>query len=210
MVGGALLRLILDVRVSGIEHLPVTGPVIVAGNHRGVVDGPVVAMFVPRHVAFVAKSELFVGPAARLLEMLGQIPVHRGRPDRVALRRASAVLSAGGVLGLFPEGTRGAGALDQVQHGIAYLALRAPGCLIVPVACLGTERALPVGSWRPRLRTRVDVVFGPPVQVAPRGDIRSRRVVAEAAEEIRVLLAAHVREAEGRIRERDPGRRSGS
>lgn len=197
VVGGALLRLILDVRVSGAEHVPASGPVIVAGNHRGVVDGPVVALFVARPMAFVAKAELFVGPAARILTWLGQIPVHRGRPDRAALRRALDVLAADGVLGLFPEGTRGAGALDEVQHGIAYIALRSPGCVIVPVACLGTERALPQGSFVPRVRARVDVVFGPPLRIRPHGDPRSRRVVAETAEQIRAVLAAHVRDAEG-------------
>ncbi|HVE97916.1 MAG TPA: lysophospholipid acyltransferase family protein [Mycobacteriales bacterium] len=183
-------------RVSGSEHLPSAGPMIVAGNHRGVVDGPVVAMFVPRPMSFVAKAELFVGPAARLLTWLGQIPVHRGRPDRAALRRALEVLESDGVLGLFPEGTRGAGALDQVQHGIAYLALHAPGCPIVPVACLGTEVALPNGSFRPRLRTRVDVVFGAPLHVRIPDNPRSRRAVAAAAEEIRAALAEHVRAAE--------------
>jgi len=195
-IGRPLLRLILDVRVREPHYVPPAGPVIVAGNHRGLVDGPVVAVGIRRPTTFLVKSELFVGPLARVLGWLGQIPVHRGRPDRAALQQARAVLAAGGLLGIFPEGTRGAGSLDEVQHGVAYLAVRA-GCPIVPVACLGTEGAWPRGARLPRWRTGVDVVFGPPFTVTVTGDPRSRRAVAEAAEQIRVALAAHVRAVEG-------------
>lgn len=196
VVGRPLIRLIFDLRVRGGEHVPTTGAVILAGNHRGLVDGPVVAAGIRRPTIFLAKSELFVGPLAGLLGALGQIPVHRGRADRAALRRCRDVLDAGGLLGIFPEGTRGAGSLDEVQHGIAYLAVHHPGCPIVPVACLGTETAGPRGAAFPRWRTGVDVVFGPPFMVTVSGDPRSRRSVAEAAEQIRVALAAHIRAVE--------------
>src|SRR5688500_72451 len=81
-VGRPVVRLILDRRVRGSEHVPAAGPVLLAGNHRGLVDGPVVAAGLRRPVVFLAKAELFVGPLATLLGWLGQIPVHRGRPDR--------------------------------------------------------------------------------------------------------------------------------
>ncbi|HVF20678.1 MAG TPA: lysophospholipid acyltransferase family protein, partial [Mycobacteriales bacterium] len=171
-----------------------------AGNHRGLIDGPVVAAGLRRRTVFLAKAELFVGPLAWLLGWLGQIPVHRGRPDRAALRQARAVLAGGGLVGIFPEGTRGAGALEEVQHGIAYLALHTHGCPIVPVACLGTETAWPRGARLPRWRTGVEVVFGPAFTVVAEGDPRTRRAVAAAAEQIRVALADHVRAVEsGRL-----------
>jgi 1-acyl-sn-glycerol-3-phosphate acyltransferase len=132
----------------------------------------------------------------RPLGWLGQIPIDRGRPDREALKRAVGVLRQGHVLGMFPEGTRGAGELTTVQHGIAYVALRVPGVTIVPVACIGTERALPKGAKWPKLRTRVDVVFGEPFTVSAPDNPRARRAVATAAEEIRQALAAHVERAE--------------
>jgi 1-acyl-sn-glycerol-3-phosphate acyltransferase len=191
-----LIRLILDVRVSGVEHLPRTGPALVAGNHRGFLDGPMVAIFAPREAQFLAKSELFSGPLARLLLWVGQIPIDRGRADREALRRASAVLTDGRVLGIFPEGTRGSGTVDSVQHGIAYVALRAPGVPVVPVACLGTEQAMPKGARLPRWRTRVDIVFGPAFQPTAQANPRARSAMAATAEEIRVHLAAHVRDVE--------------
>jgi 1-acyl-sn-glycerol-3-phosphate acyltransferase len=200
VVGRSVIRLALDVRVGHPDRVPSSGPVLLAGNHRGFLDGPLVAAFVPRQASFLAKSELFRGWLVRPLGWLGQIPVDRGRPDREALRRAGEVLRRGGVLGMFPEGTRGVGELETVQHGIAYVALRAPGVPIVPVACLGTERALPKGRRLPRWRSRVDIVFGEPFTVAAPANPRARSAVAAAAEEIRVALAAHVAAAEAAVR----------
>lgn len=201
VVGRGVIRLILNVRVRHADRVPSRGPVLLAGNHRGVLDGPLVAAFVPRQASFLAKSELFRGWAVRPLMWLGQIPVDRGRPDREALRRAVTVLSRGSVLGMFPEGTRGAGELASVQHGIAYVALRAPGVPIVPVACLGTEGAMPKGARLPRFRSRVEIVFGEPFTVDVPANPRARSAVAHAAEQIRVALAAHVAATEAGRRE---------
>ncbi len=195
VIARGLIRLILDVRVGHGDRVPTSGPVLLAGNHRGFLDGPLVAAFVPRPASFLAKSELFRGWVVRPLGWLGQIPVDRGRADREALKRATAVLQGGGVLGMFPEGTRGVGELESVQHGIAYVALRAPGVPIVPVACLGTERAMPKGSRFPKWRSRVDIVFGEPFTVTVPANPRARSAVAAAAEEIRAALAAHVAQA---------------
>jgi cytidylate kinase len=192
-------RLIFTVRVRGAERVPAAGAALLVGNHRGFLDGPLVALFVPRPASFLAKSELFRGPLADFLGRCGQIPVDRGRPDRTALRRAGAVLSAGGVLGMFPEGTRGSGRLESVQHGVGYVALRA-ACPIVPVACLGTERALPKGRPGrlplPRFGSRIDIVFGEPFLLDGAADPHARRAVGEAAEQIRRRVAAHLAEAE--------------
>ena len=201
VVGRQVIRLILDVRVRHSERIPGTGPVLLAGNHRGVLDGPLIAGFVPRQATFLAKSELFRGAAVRPLMWFGQIPIDRGRADREALRRAVGVLQRGEVLGMFPEGTRGAGEVESVQHGIAYVALRVPGVPIVPVACLGTERAMPKGAKLPKLRSRIDIVFGEPFTVDVPANPRARGAVAHAAEQIRAGLAAHVAEAEATLRE---------
>jgi 1-acyl-sn-glycerol-3-phosphate acyltransferase len=186
-----LLRLIFRVRVTGLEHLPASGPVLLAGNHTGFLDGPVVFILLPRPSAFLVKSELYDSPFRRVLEFARQIPVRRGTPDRTALRRALDVLSAGGVLGVFPEGTRGEGRLESVQHGIGYLALRA-GCPVVPVVCVGTADALPKGRRFPRWRAPVTVAFGPAFEVTVDGDPRARRTIGEAAEQIRVRLRDHL------------------
>lgn len=190
-IAAGLLRTIFRLRVIGVEHLPRSGAVLLAGNHTGFLDGPIVFMFLPRPAMFLVKSELYTGPWARILSFARQIPIRRGTPDRTALSRAIAVLEGDGVLGVFPEGTRGEGKLETIQHGIGYLALRA-GCPIVPVLCRGTAAALPKGRILPRWRAPIDVVFGPPFHLEVEGNARARSTVAAAAEQVRQALLAHV------------------
>ena len=186
-----LLRLLFRIRIYGLEHVPKSGPVLLAGNHTGFLDGPIVFMFMPRPAMFLVKSELYSGPWARVLSFARQIPIHRGTPDRTALHKALAVLAAGGVLGMFPEGTRGEGTLETVQHGVGYLALQA-GCPVVPVMCSGTAEALPKGRLLPRFRTRIDIHFGPSFEIDVDGNPRARSTVAAAAEQVRVHLLEHI------------------
>ena len=193
---GWLLRLIFRVRLTGLEHVPATGGVLVAGNHTGFLDGPLVMIFLPRPSAFLVKSELYDGPFRRILTFARQIPIRRGTPDRTALANGLQVLSGGGVLGVFPEGTRGEGRLESIQHGIGYLALRA-GCPVVPVVCLGTAQALPKGKRLPRWRAPIEIVFGPVFEIEPAGDARTRSAVAAAAEEIRLRLLRHLESVGG-------------
>lgn len=194
LVGTGLARSVLSLRVEGAGHVPVDGPVILAGNHSGILDGPLVFFVSPRPARLLTKSEVFVGPWARACGWLGLIPVHRGQADRAALQAGLAHLTSGGALGVFPEGTRGSGALEQVADGVAYLALRS-GAPVVPIAVTGTLAALPKGKRVPAFRAPVRVVFGPPVTVEPTGDPRARRTVRDAAEQLRLALAAHLQTA---------------
>ena len=193
-LGRAVAHTLFRLRVTGAEHVPASGPVLLAGNHSGFVDGPLVFLVSPRPAALLAKSEIFAGLGARVFGWLGLIPVHRGLADRDALKAGLAVLSGGGALGVFPEGTRGSGQLEQVNDGLAYLALRS-GAQVVPIAVVGTAAAWPRGARVPRLRAPVRVVFGAPVRVEAAGDPRSRRTVAVAAEQLRVALVTHLRAA---------------
>jgi len=201
--GRWLFRSAFRLEVRGVEHVPREGPVLLAGNHTGFLDGPLVWALSPRRATFLAKSELFVGPLARALGWLEQVPVHRGRPDRTALRTALGVLEGGGAMGVFPEGTRGAGVLEEVSDGLAWLALRSQAP-IVPIAVLGTAEAMPKGG-RPRLRAPVVVAFGPPVTLSTTGDARVRRTVRTAAEELRVALLDHLEASQGSSRLAAPG-----
>ena len=186
-----VLRLYFRIDIRGLEHLPKTGPVLIAGNHTGWLDGPLVQILLPRPCSFLVKSELYGGPWAKILDFSRQIPIRRGSPDRTALRRALDVLAGGGVLGVFPEGTRGVGALETVQHGIGYIALRA-GSPIIPVVCTGTAEALPKGAKFPKFRTPVSIVFGPTFTLEVEGNPRARSTVAAAAEQIRLRLLDHL------------------
>jgi len=173
-----LLRAWFRMRVEGAGHLPASGPAILAANHRSNMDPVLLACAVKRPVAFMAKAELFVGPLAWILRAIGQFPVQRGGIDREALRQTSAVLAGGGVLGLFPEGTRGNGSFASVQTGLAYIVLR-QRCPVLPVAIFGTERVRRRLGWLP-LASPVRIVIGPPVDLpAAAADRSGRRVATE-------------------------------
>ncbi len=192
LVGRVAARTLLRVRVEGLEQVPGDGAVLLAGNHSGILDGPLVFCFSPRPVSVLTKSEVFVGGWARACGWLGLVPVHRGAPDRSALKAGLAHLAGGGALGVFPEGTRGSGGFETVTDGLAYLALRS-GADVVPISVQGTSAALPRGRRVPRLRAPVVLVFGAPVEVVVPGDPRARSTVRAAAEQLRGALVDHLR-----------------
>jgi 1-acyl-sn-glycerol-3-phosphate acyltransferase len=189
LLGRFLAWSLVSAVVEGRDRVPAAGPVILASNHTGFVDGPLLFGLSPRPVTFLVKAEMFRGPFGSALRALGQLPVHRGAPDRAALNAALGALRAGGAVGVFPEGTRGAGDFGSVHHGIAYLALRS-GAPILPVHCAGTAPRAPGHPLPPR-RAPVRVVFGTPFQLAVSGPRAARRTVVEATEQIRQQLAAH-------------------
>ncbi len=194
VVGRTLAGTLLRVDVRGREHVPVTGPVLLAGNHSGLLDGPLVYFLSPRPLALLTKAEVFVAPLARACGWLRLIPVHRGLADRAALRAGLQQLSEGGALGVFPEGTRGSGTFTDVTDGLAYLALRS-GAPVVPIAVRGTLAALPRGRWIPRLRAPVSIVFGPPVTLTAAGDPRARSTLRAASAMLQTDLVAHLERA---------------
>ena len=175
-------------RITVLGSVPESGPVLLAVNHTALVDGPMLYALLPRPVAFLVKAEVFRGPLGALLRHTGQIPVRRGTVETAPLRAALDVLRAGGIVGVFPEGTRGAGDVRQLRHGIAYLAMRS-GAPMVPVACHGTLARRGRAFLRPR-RPPIVVAFGEPLRL-PAGPA-ARRTVAAAAGEIHRALAAHV------------------
>lgn len=183
-IGRALIRSLSRAEIVGSATIPQAGGVLFAANHSHIVDGPLLYGAIPRPVVFFVKAEVFVGPIGLLLRRIGQIPVTRGVAEREPLLTALATLAAGGAVGIFPEGTRGAGDVASVRHGIAYLAVRS-GCPVVPIACAGTEHIL---MHRPWSRPPVRIVFGEPVRPAA-GARASRSHISEVAEQIRTALA---------------------
>jgi 1-acyl-sn-glycerol-3-phosphate acyltransferase len=190
-----LLRGIFRLHVEGRDNVPDRGPVILAPNHRSLLDIPVAAAVTTRKVWFMAKEELFRSKvSAALLGRLGAFPVRRGRPDRSPLQRALHLLSEGEVVGIFPEGTRRPEArFEELEEGFAYVALRS-GAPIVPVAISGTEAVFPPGGKLPRL-VRVRVALGEPFRlgeghtgVLPRA--RVRNATAEAQPHFAELMNA--------------------
>ena len=175
------------VHVHHRERIPARGAVVVVANHSAFVDGPLIFGLLGRRAVFWVKQEMFTGVAGFGLRRIGQLPVRRGEADRRPLTAAVGVLRGDGLVGVFPEGTRGSGDVAAAQHGAAWLA-RTSGAAVLPVVCRGTRR--PEGSGR-RWRPRVDVVVGEPLTVPAGG---GRAGLAAATETLRAQLAGMVRE----------------
>lgn len=204
--GRVVVRALWDVRVHGAELVPTEGPVILASNHIATMDGPLSVLMSPRRPTYaLAKRELFRGPVGGALDRSGQIPIDRDVVvDRTAIDRCIRVLRDGSALVVFPEGMRDAGEFAWVRSGAAYLAM-VTGAPIVPVAMLGTRVAGDSPRSTPRLRSRMHVVFGDPLPVEQVPWPRRQAVVRSAAEDLRVKLAAHVRQAAERTGTPLPG-----
>jgi 1-acyl-sn-glycerol-3-phosphate acyltransferase len=190
----AIVRRRWDLTVRGAERMPATGPVVVVANHIGFMDGPLMAIVSPRPVHLLAKHEMYHGALGRFLSASGQIPVERRGADPAAVKRALRVLRDGGAVGVFPEGTRGAGEVDRVKPGAAYLAM-ATGATIVPLVFLGTR--LPGGSNNsvPAPGSPFVMSFGPPIEVVHRTWPRRQPETHALSEQIREALLRTLEEA---------------
>ncbi|GAA2412714.1 MULTISPECIES: 1-acyl-sn-glycerol-3-phosphate acyltransferase [Streptomyces] len=194
-IGVGLMYGLWKPRVLGAWRVPTTGPVILAVNHSHMVDGPMVMGVAPRPTHFLIKKEAFIGPLDPFLTGIGQVKVDRDTTDRTAITRALGVLENGGVLGIFPEGTRGEGDFASLRAGLAYFAVRS-GAPIVPVAVLGSsDRRGRLIKELPPLRSRVDVVFGEPFEAGDGSGRRTRTALDEATGRIQKQLAAHLENA---------------
>ncbi|MEU8629460.1 lysophospholipid acyltransferase family protein [Streptomyces sp. NPDC048669] len=194
-IGIGLMYGLFRPRVLGAWRVPASGPVILAVNHSHNVDGPMLMGTAPRPVHFLIKKEAFVGPLDPFLRGIGQLKVDRTTADRTAITHALGVLGDGGVLGIFPEGTRGEGDFASLRAGLAYFAVRS-GAPIVPVAVLGsTERRGRLISALPPLRSRVDVVFGEAFEAGDGSGRRTRKALDEATLRIQGRLTGHLEQA---------------
>lgn len=198
-IGVPLMHSLWHVTQHNVANVPTTGALLIAGNHTGFLDGPLIVGVAPRPVHFLIKKEMFVGPLGPILQHgLGQIRIDRDNPDRAGIQAALAALRSGGVLGVFPEGTRGTGEFEAVHNGLAYFAV-ATGAPVLPVACLGTAtKGRTIGSL-PTPRTHLDLVYGTPLTVEELSQgsegLGRRQKIAVISEELRIRLAAHVQYA---------------
>ena len=193
-----ILRVLYRVKVVGRENVPRTGPVILASNHQSFIDSIFLPLTVRRRVTFVAKAEYFESwKTAWFFRAVGMIPIKRdgGSASERALLAARDVLMSGGVLGIYPEGTRTPdGRLYKGHTGVARLAMQC-GATVVPVAQFGTAEVQPIGVMTPKFFRRVEVRMGPPLHFeAPAADSGSkpglgehRRVTDQIMREIATL-----------------------
>ena len=190
----ALLRRRYDVRVHEAGHVPSTGACILASNHVGVLDGPLMAAFAPRPVHVLTKKEMFEGRTGPLLRAVGQIPLSRYEADPSALKDCIKVLRDGGVVGVYPEGSRGAGDFAEFHSGVGYLAL-VTGAPVVPLVVFGTREPGGDTNSVPGRGARFDFVYGAPVYLEAQPWPRTQAEVRRAAASLRNRFQAHLVEA---------------
>jgi len=185
-----VLRLLSTVDIVGMDNLPRSGQLIIAGNHTSWLDPLLFGAFLPRRIVFMSKKENFANPIARLaVYSYGVFPVDRGNVDRAAITRVSEVLHAGGALGMFPEGTRSrSGEMRRAKAGTALVALQhnAP---ILPVGIAGAQHGLfgqVLRLRRPHYRLMVGQAFTLP---QPEGEAVNKETLARMTDEVMLRLA---------------------
>ncbi len=148
-------------KVAGVEHIPRTGGALLVINHLSMVDPPVLMAYVPRHIHWMVKAELFEQwPLSVVMPGGDPIKVHRDQVDRTALRAAENYLKNGDVVGIFAEGHRSDDAAAQpARAGVVYLAQRT-GVPLIPAAISGTEQVFRSGfPWYHH--AKIHLTFGP-------------------------------------------------
>ena len=193
------------VTVHGRENIPATGPVIVVVNHTHNMDPALIGVIMPWQVRFLAKRDLVTGgnPLTRwLVRTWGLIPLARDTIDREGLAAAQNLLSAGGAIGMFPEGSRSRdGQLRRARPGAGFLAVTT-GATVLPVAIegfVGLGHNPLFMTRRPRVTARIGKpIHFPDVDRAQERDgtragERSERAVHEMMHAIAGLLPEHMR-----------------
>jgi 1-acyl-sn-glycerol-3-phosphate acyltransferase len=181
---GGPIRVVTKARFYGVDQIPSDGGLVLASNHFSWLDPPLVGASCPRRIQFVAKVEAHRIPGlGQLIRAHGTLAIRRGESDRDAVRRMREVVAAGGVLGMFAEGTRQrTGVPGTVQPGAAMVALQ-ENVPVVPIAVHGTQH------WTPRNLAPCSVAYGSPIHFdgLPRGGKGYREASDRIEQEIRKL-----------------------
>src|ERR1700742_2148395 len=184
---GPLLAILGRPEIEGLEHVPQSGPAILASNHLAVMDSFYLPLVVRRRITFLAKSEYFTGTGFKgwwsrwFFTAVGQVPIDRSSADaaQAALDTAKRVLDEGKLLGMYPEGTRSPdGRLYKGKTGLARLALET-GVPVIPVAMIGTNVVNPPGKKMLRFG-RVTVRFGEPMDFSRFEGLAGNRFIERA------------------------------
>jgi 1-acyl-sn-glycerol-3-phosphate acyltransferase len=189
-----LVSLFTRTQVVELENFPERGPLLVVVNHLGDTDVILGMAYFPISVDALAKMELYDYPVlGAFMEAYGSIWVHRGAPDRRALRAALQGLEEGRVIGIAPEGRESVtGALEEGMGGAAFLALKA-NVPLLPVTFTGTENKKVIGSLIRFRRPKLTMTVGPIFRLE---DLPDRRKAVDAGtDQIMRRLAQQLPEA---------------
>jgi 1-acyl-sn-glycerol-3-phosphate acyltransferase len=199
-----LCKLLVRLDVQGIGNVPRQGGCIIVANHLHNLDPVLISIACPRPLHYMAKSELLAVPVlGKILQWAGAFPIHRGKVDRAAIKRAHATVNQGIALGMFPEGTRSVSMkIDRVLPGAGLVATQ-DKVQIVPTAITGTERLPFNGAKQQRGggipnpgHKGVRIIFGEPFLIPD--EIDGKRTNAAAATDYMMNRVAALLPAEYR------------
>jgi 1-acyl-sn-glycerol-3-phosphate acyltransferase len=185
-----VVKMCLQVTADGMENFPKQGPLLVVINHLGDADLPTLMSRMPVPPDALAEVELYDVPVlGRLMDHYGVIWLHRGKPDKRALRAALDGLAEGRIIVIAPEGRYSlTGALEEGTGGAAFLAYKS-GAPILPVALSGTENERVYGHLKRWKRARVHVTAGKMFQLAGQAEGR-KEAISEGTRTIMRALAS--------------------
>ena len=162
---------------------------LVAANHASYLDIPLLGCGMFRRAWYMGRSDLFLPGLKAVLKWLGWIPLKLGRVDRKAFDQAIALIKAGKVVVIFPEGGRTLdGRLRHAKPGLGMIVAQT-GCPVVPAYLNGTYDVLPAGARRPRLH-RVSVSFGAPLRFSSERNPESKQFYQEVSRVVMERIAA--------------------
>lgn len=185
-------------QVSGLEHLPEDGPVLLAGNHDSYWDTVTIGIagLPKRQIKALAKSSLWKPGLGKILDGMGQIPIERGKGDQNAIQRALDELRAGSCIGVFPEGTRSLGRELPARSGFGRLAEAVPEATIVCCSVVGTVDIPKFPRSRPRAAVRFFRPAGGGLQPGESHKDFGARLLAELRAEAPIARAGRRKPAE--------------
>lgn len=184
LIAGPLTKMIFRPWIVGAENIPREGGVILASNHLSFIDSVILPLMIQRRVYFLAKSEYFTGKGLKgwltknFMLATGQLPIDRsgGQASEASLVTGLGVLDKGNVLGIYPEGTRSPdGLLYRGRTGVARMILES-GAVVLPVAMIDTDKAMPIGSTMPKIR-RIGTIIGEPLDFSRFQGMQSDRFI---------------------------------
>jgi 1-acyl-sn-glycerol-3-phosphate acyltransferase len=165
---GAFMQRAYRIKVEGLENVPTNGAGIVAANHISFLDSLFIPLVIPRRVTYLAKAEYWDSWKTRwFFDLVGQIPVRRDNSAKAlaALDSGARVLNTGGLLGIYPEGTRSPdGCLYRGKTGVARMAADCD-VPVIPVGLVGTREIMSKDAKLPHMRGAVTLRFGEPMHI---------------------------------------------
>jgi len=185
-------------RVTGLELLPVEGPLLLVGDHDSYWDTVAtgIAAMPRRQVRALAKSSMWKNKLlGAVLTGMGQIPIQRGSGDSGALDRAIEELRKGACIGIYPEGTRSLGRALRARSGVGYLARAVPEATIIGVACNGTVAIPLFPRSRPDVRVEFFAFDRPAIAPEESPQEYSTRLLSQLRERARIEVAGRKRAA---------------